>query len=274
MESTTPGAADPGDAKNANPGAESGSAPDAAPSSLFGSSLTAALPAESRTIPYWHTAVLLLILGGFSLLNAKSGHLTHSGRAPIGIYLSTMVYEWLLTGYVWWGLRRSGLTLRELIGGRWKSVGDFFFDSALAVSVWFGTLLVIAMAALAMGMDHSGSIEDARKQIGFLAPRSGLEVVLWICLSATAGFCEEVLFRGYLQKQFSRLLRNRWIAVLVVSILFGLGHGYEGAQRMLLIALLGLAFGVMSLLRKSLRPAMMAHTLQDTISGLLLRALR
>jgi len=99
-------------------------------------------------------------------------------------------------------------------------------------------------------------------------------VFLWICLSATAGFCEEVLFRGYLQKQFTRLLRNRWIALVAVSILFGLGHGYEGAQRMVLIAMLGLSFGVLSMWRKSLRPAMMAHTLQDTISGLLLRALR
>jgi hypothetical protein len=237
-----------------------------------GTSLNATLPPESRPIPYWHTAVLLLVLGGFSLLNAESDHGIHSGHAPVRIYLSTMIYEWLLTGYVWWGLRRSGLTLRELIGGRWESVGNFLFDIALAFFVWFGALLVIAVAAFAMGM--SGSIDDARKQIGFLAPQSGLEVVLWICLSATAGFCEEVLFRGYLQKQFSRLLRNRWIALVMVSILFGLGHGYEGAQRMLLIAVLGLAFGLLSLRRKSLRPAMMAHTLQDTISGLLLRALR
>lgn len=266
MESTTPGAAsnrtaDPGTANNAT----SGSGPGAAPNATL---------AEERPIPYWHTALLLLVLGGFSLLNAKSGHGVHSGHAPVRIYLATMIYEWLLTGYVWWGLRRSGLTLHELIGGRWKRVGDFLFDIALAVSVWFGALLVIAVAAIAMGMDHSGSIESARKQMGFLAPQSGLEVVLWICLSATAGFCEEILFRGYLQKQFLRLLRNRWIAVVVVSIFFGLGHGYEGPQRMLLIALLGLAFGIMSLLRNSLRPAMMAHTLQDTISGLLLRALR
>jgi membrane protease YdiL (CAAX protease family) len=130
------------------------------------------------------------------------------------------------------------------------------------------------MAALAMGMNQAGNLDEARRQIGFLAPQSALEIVLWVCLSATAGFCEEVIFRGYFQKQFTRLLRSRWIALVVVSILFGLGHGYEGPQRMALIALLGLALGIMSLLRHSLRPAMMAHTLQDTISGLLLRALR
>ena len=229
----------------------------------------------SHIIPYWHTVLLVLVLGGFSLLNAKSAHgLRTPAMSQVRIYLATMVYEWLFTAYVWWGLRRAGLSMRELIGGRWKSVEDFLLDIAIAVGAWMGALMVIAMAAVAMGMDHSGSIESARKQIGFLAPQSGLEVFLWVCLSATAGFCEEVLFRGYFQKQFTRLLRNRWIALIVVSILFGLGHGYEGPQRMVLIALLGVAFGAMSLLRKSLRPAMMAHTLQDTISGLLLRALR
>jgi len=247
-------------------GVSSDSTPDVA--------VPAVTSAAGTTIPYWHTAVLLLVLGVLSFANARSGHGAHSGNSPIRIYIATIVYEWLLTAYVWWGLRRAGGSLRELIGGRWKTVEDFLLDIAIAVGAWFAALLVIAVIAVAIGMDHSGNLDTARKQIGFLAPQSGLEVVLWICLSATAGFCEEVLFRGYFQKQFTRLLRNRWIAVVVVSILFGLGHGYEGAQRMVLIAILGLAFGIMSLARKSLRPAMMAHTLQDTISGLLLRALR
>jgi hypothetical protein len=232
-------------------------------------------PVENgNPIPYWHTAVLLLVLVLFSLGNLKSSQSMHAGQAHLRIYLATMFYEWLLTAYVWWGLRRSGGSLRELIGGRWRSAGDFFLDMAIAAGVWLGALTMIALAAFAMGMNHAGNLSDAQKQIGFLAPQSTLEIVLWICLSATAGFCEEVLFRGYFQKQFTRLLRCRWSALVVVSILFGLGHGYEGAQRMVLIALLGFAFGLMSLLRKSLRPAMMAHTLQDTISGLLLRALQ
>jgi len=216
----------------------------------------------------------VLVLGGLSVANLRSGHGAHSGQGHIRIYLGTIIYEWLFTGYVWWGVRRAGGSMRELIGGRWKSVEDFLLDIAIGVGAWIGALLVIAMAAIAMGMDHSGNIDEARKQLGFLAPQSSLEVFLWVCLSATAGFCEEILFRGYLQKQFTRLLRNRWVALVVVSIVFGLGHGYEGSQRMVLIALLGLAFGVVSMWRKSLRPAMMAHTLQDTISGLLLRALR
>jgi membrane protease YdiL (CAAX protease family) len=249
--------------------------PEASPGNAPELTSDAALPlAGLRPIPYWHTAVLLLVLGALSVANVKSGHGAHAGQGHIRIYLGTIVYEWLFTGYVWWGVRRAGGSLRELIGGRWKRVEDFLIDIAIGAGAWIGALLVIAMAAVAMGMDHSGNIDEARKQLGFLAPQSSLEIVLWICLSATAGFCEEVLFRGYLQKQFTRLLRNRWVALAVVSILFGLGHGYEGSQRMVLIALLGLSFGILSMWRKSLRPAMMAHTLQDTVSGLLLRALR
>ncbi|PSH05366.1 MAG: hypothetical protein CXZ00_01335 [Acidobacteria bacterium] len=238
------------------------------------SALEETLAENQRSIPYWHTGVLVLVLALLSIPNLKGGHVAGAGHPPTRLYLATIVYEWLFTGYIWWGLRRAGLSLRELIGGRWNSVEDFFQDVLLATGVWIGALMVIAMAAVAMGMNHAGSIGEVRRRIGFLAPQSAAEVFLWICLSATAGFCEEVLFRGYLQKQFTRLLRNRWIALVAVSILFGLGHGYEGAQRMVLVSILGLAFGAMSLLRKSLRPAMMAHTIQDTITGLLLRTLR
>jgi membrane protease YdiL (CAAX protease family) len=229
------------------------------------------LAPSTREIPYWHTAALLAVMAVMSLLNVKSGH--GHGHHQL-IYLETMAYEWLLTAYVWWGVRRSGGTLRELIGGRWRSVEDFLLDIGVAFGGWIAALIVIAFVAIAMGMDNTANLGETQKQIGFLTPQSMIDVVIWIGLSATAGFCEEVIFRGYLQRQFARLLRNRWIALAFVSILFGLGHGYEGAKRMVLIAALGFCFGVMSLLRKSLRPAMIAHTTQDTISGLLLRALR
>jgi hypothetical protein len=240
--------------------------PDAVPAA--GASVEARTVERPRTVPYWHTFALIVVLAVLS----------HGGKAPHGshvrLYLATIVYEWLFTAYIWWGISRAGMKMRELIGGRWQSVEDFLLDVALSIGVWIGALILIAVAAIAMGMQHTANVDEVSKQIGFLAPQSGWEIALWLCLSATAGFCEEILFRGYFQMQFTRLLCNRWLALAVVSILFGLGHGYEGAQRMVLIALLGFAFGIASIARKSLRPAMMAHTLQDAISGILLRALR
>ncbi len=246
------------------------SAPGLAPGAAL-EPLASPLP---RSIPYWHTALLLFVLIALSLINVKTGHGSSSGRSHINIYLVTMIYEWLLTLFVFWSIRRSGLKIRELIGGRWETIEDFLLDVAIGVGAWFGALILLAIAAQFIGMDHAGSLKDAQKQLGFLAPHSALEVSLWIALSATAGFCEELIFRGYFQRQFTRLLRNRWIALLAVSMFFGLGHAYEGAQRMVLIAILGFVLGFVSLTRRSLRPAMMAHTAQDVVSGLILRALR
>ncbi len=118
-------------------------------------------PDRSRLIPYWHTALLLLVLGGFSLLNAKSGHGAHSGHAHVRIYLATMVYEWLLTAYVWWGLRRAGLSSARADRRTLEERRRFSpRHCASRVGVWFGALMVIAVAAVAMGMDHSGSIDE------------------------------------------------------------------------------------------------------------------
>src|SRR6266702_5218817 len=109
-------------------------------------------------IPYWHTAALVLVLGFLSVANLKSGHGAHSGHGHVRIYVATIIYEWLFTLYVWWGVRRSGGTLRQLIGGRWEDFGDVLLDFALAGGVWMAALMAIAIAAIAMGMGHGGSL--------------------------------------------------------------------------------------------------------------------
>ena len=46
----------------------------------------------------------------------------------------------------------------------------------------------------------------------------------WAWLSLVAGFCEEFLFRACLQSRLTALLRSPTVAIIVTSLLFGLGH--------------------------------------------------
>jgi membrane protease YdiL (CAAX protease family) len=108
-----------------------------------------------------------------------------------------------------------------------------------------------------------------------LAPTSEGEVIAWVALCVIAGFAEELIFRGYLHRQFTAWARGAVVVGVVFSaLLFGAAHGYQGARNMVLLVVFGALFSVLALLRRSLRPGMFAHSWHDLITGLTLAALK
>lgn len=188
-------------------------------------------------------------------------------------YLWTMTWEWLPTGCVFLGIRKR-VSLRELVGGRWNSIDDVMRDLGIAAAFWLVAASVLSFGAHLMHFDQGGRMEDMKRQLGFLVPGTTLELMVWCLLSATAGFCEEVIFRGYLQRQFGAMTRSVAAGIVLSAIVFGASHGYEGGARMVLLAIFGLMFGVLALWRKSLRPGMIAHAWHDAFSGAVLRLLK
>jgi CAAX protease family protein len=188
----------------------------------------------------------------------------------IVFYGVTIATELVLLGLTYLGMRFARLKLREVVGGRWNTFEDFLLDVAVAFGFWILSYAILIGLGAAMHMASPGAIDEGKKTIQQLAPQGVLELFLWICMSVTAGFVEEIVFRGYFQRQFSTLLRNVWIGMLASAAIFGLSHGYEGKQRMLLIFVYGAMFGTLAILRKNLRPGMMAHAWHDSFQGILL----
>lgn len=164
---------------------------------------------------------------------------------------------------VWAGICVRGVRLIGLIGGRWPSARDVLGDIGLAVVAW--TLWI----GIQVGVSHL--IPSNAKSVSTLFPQTFLEVVLWIATSLSAGFCEEVAFRGYFQKQFEAMTRNSAAAVILQAILFGISHGYQGLRA---IILFGFLFGILALWRKSLRPGMILHAWSDIYAGYLFQFMR
>src|SRR5262249_43179689 len=63
-----------------------------------------------------------------------------------------------------------------------------------------------------------------------LLPNNAAERAAWIVLSLTAGVCEEILFRGFLIRFLHGgvLVLPAAGALAVSSLVFGLGHAYQG----------------------------------------------
>jgi len=101
-----------------------------------------------------------------------------------------------------------------------------------------------------------------------------LEALLWIALSIVAGISEEAVYRGYLQTQFTGLTNSHSIGILASAIAFGAAHLYQGLARASVIAASAVLYGLVVKWRRSVRPGMFAHALQDAIAPALLRLMR
>jgi membrane protease YdiL (CAAX protease family) len=235
---------------------------------------TLAPAADRRRLlaPLWHTAVVVFVLLGASLAGSRGVH-PLAGRSKLPEYLSSMAWQWTLLGFIYLGTRKR-IKLRDLIGGRWPNFEAFLLDVVVAAGFWLAAVVVLAVCGKLMHLDDPGNLDSMRRQIGFMVPGTNLELFVWFCVSITAGFCEEIIFRGYLQRQFAILSRSTLVGVVLSAIVFGASHGYEGGSRMILLAIFGLMFGLLAWWRKSLRPGMIAHAWHDALSGAVMRLLK
>ncbi len=134
-----------------------------------------------------------------------------------------------------------------------------------------GFSLYVAEPAIAR---LTGKLPD----VSVFAPLAGNVHFLLISLAVawTLAACgEEFVYRGYLLTRIARALGDApraWLGALVVtSILFGVGHGYQGASGMITAGLGGFAFGLLYLATgRNLWVSVIAHGTMDTVGFLLL----
>lgn len=226
-------------------------------------------PSESdsfqRIAPVFHTFSLLLMLAVWALWSKMQVDQMRDVPNPdrIGLYVRTLAFEWFLLLFVILGLWLSDTPLCVALGERWHSFREMLRDIGIAAAFWcssFTLLIVFGFLLRITNKDHD---------IRFLLPHGRLEIALWIALSISAGICEEAIFRGYLQQQFLSFTKKVPTAIFLSAAVFGAGHIYQGPRRAILIGLYGAMFSILAYWRKSLRPGMLAHATQDTLSGLL-----
>ena len=99
----------------------------------------------------------------------------------------------------------------------------------------------------------------------------------WIVISwTTAGFGEEIIWRGFFMKQIARLFgeqkRSSWMIGLVLSSIgFGLAHFHQGIGGILGTGFVGLVYGIFYLASgRNLWVSIIAHGLTGTTSFILL----
>jgi len=225
--------------------------------------------APTQVAAWWHLAGFLLIMAGTAFMGFRAQHastgaagseqLAPHGQA-ISIYLVAGLMDWALLYYCWVGVHKRGGTLATLSGGRWTSWKSLASDVAIAVpffGVWEGTAYAV----------HWMLGPSSAKSVDSLLPHSLVEVLLWIGVSITAGFCEELAFRGYLQRQFHALSGSIVVAVVAQALVFGVAHSYQGWKSVVVISVLGVLYGMLAAWRGNLRANIISHASSDIWEG-------
>jgi membrane protease YdiL (CAAX protease family) len=263
----------------------------------------ALIPARLTVAPAWHTVVLVAGIVAISVHGAAQISALHGSINRLATYGFTAAMEAAMLAWVLFGLRLRKNSFRSLLGNFQFDLHSIAMDLGFALVFWIASLMVLGALGIAWtgveaalthrpaathvaGQSGQGgqargafapdpSQQQALHALAQLAPANAGEVAAWTLLCLFVGFAEEVVFRGYLQRQFIGWARGGVIAgVLFSAIVFGTAHAYQGARNMVLLAVFGVLFSVLALFRRSLRAGMFAHSWHDLIAGLALALLK
>jgi membrane protease YdiL (CAAX protease family) len=108
-------------------------------------------------------------------------------------------------------------------------------------------------------------VRKALSALYFILPVTREERWWWVVVGLTAGFCEEVLYRGFLIRYFqgAPLQWSLSIAIAGSIVAFGMGHSYQGIRGVVGTAILGAVFAVLFLMTGSLLVPVLLHAFVD-----------
>lgn len=193
---------------------------------------------------------------------------TGGSRVRIAEYQWTTAIQWLLaatTLAVW--LHHD----REL-----QTLG---FQLPSGTRSWLVAALCVALTAFFVkqyfdikqpGADLS-DLGPQLEPVRDMLPQTKVELRWFVVVSCTAGFCEELIYRGYFLRYLDALgpAIGPWSAVLIGAAVFGSAHAYQGSTGILKTAFVGLLAGALLVLGGSLLPLILLHAVVDITGGLI-----
>ncbi len=225
---------------------------------------------SSHVVAAWGLAGLLAVIGLLTSPLERQVYTTDcSPLLKLKAYGITIAVMWTLAVAAVWICGWTALVYTTAAPGVWLPWPTI---TAPAIGLLTGVYFFVALLPLFQSLRgprwrtaYAAAIRRGFSTLPGVLPNTGAERAGFILLSLSAGICEEILFRGFL----IRLLNGGALAFPLVgalaasSLLFGLGHAYQGFKGVISTTVGGLFMGLLFLLSGNLVFVMVAHALLD-----------
>jgi membrane protease YdiL (CAAX protease family) len=193
---------------------------------------------------------LIAVLTGFGMaIRTDAGDLS-----PRFVFTLSLLDTVLVVGLVLFFLRAHRESAKDVLLGRRNLRREALLGLALLPVVFFLVLVILGVILTLAPELHN-------------VPRNPLEdmlqnrqdALIFGIVALIAGGIREEVQRGFILHRFSQYLGGGALGVVLFSAVFGLGHVDQGIDAAIATGLLGAAWGVVYLARRSIVAPMVSH---------------
>ena len=221
---------------------------------------------------HWDFALILLVLGiAVPLLGRRRvGQLMRTPSTTkmdrLSLYATTLAFQWIAAGVILWRAVAHGLRAAKL--------GLAIGSPALTVTITIvltALVLLNQLFSLRRLVSNPAEVQGLLPQLALkLFPQDDVERLAFFALVVTVAICEELIYRGFVQRVFQDWSQDSVIVgVLGSAIYFAVAHLYQGRRGLASTFVAGLILAGARAWTGSLVPPITAHFVADITVGIL-----
>src|ERR1700691_3324570 len=187
-------------------------------------------------------------------------------RGRLHLYASTVVFQWFAVLVILWRTNAHRITLGRMGLGLPKPALTAVVSIVLAALVLANQLLSLRRLST-----HPAEAQGALPQLARkIFPQDSEERLWFLAVVVTVAFCEELIFRGFIQHVFENWSGGVILAGILGSAgIFGVAHLYQGRRGLITTFVVGMLFALIRAWTGSLLAPLIAHFVADITAGLL-----
>jgi membrane protease YdiL (CAAX protease family) len=198
------------------------------------------------------TQILLTVV--LSSLGLRAFDQAQRLQIPFVVILSLLdagLLLWLIAFFC----RAHGERMRDVMLGNRSITREVALGVMLTPLVLFASVFVLLLIQQFLPWLHNVARNPFEDLI-----RTPAQALLFAFIGVIAGGVREEVQRGFILHRFDQYLGGAPVGLVLFSVVFGAGHALQGDDTAIVTGLLGLAWGIMYIRRRSIVSPMVSHS--------------